>query len=88
MLRQRDSRSMRMSGCRQRHRTEFQHNVGNHECNPRVCFGRPLAGFIQRSLGDEQRVNLLYERLENGRDHKDGKDDSLHPGNGRVCLEE
>lgn len=66
----------------------FHDNVGKHECSPRVRLGWTLTDFVKRSLGDEARHDLLYERTEYTRQHEDRKQRVLETRRGGVLKEE
>ena len=53
---------------------EFDNDVGEHEGAPVVSFRGALAHFVEGTLGDEVRHDLLNELAENSENHEDGEE--------------
>lgn len=63
-------------------------HAGEEEGRPGVGFGRPLAGFVEGALRDEERHELLDELAEDGDEHEDGEHLVLQALNGVGRVEE
>jgi len=51
----------------------FDHNVRQHERLPRIGLSGTFSHFVQGTLCDEVRHDLLRELTENGKEHEDGE---------------
>lgn len=63
-------------------------NVCEEERFPAVRLARSFSDFIERSLGDEERHDLLHDCAENGADHEQAVEHILHALQARVGIEE
>lgn len=52
---------------------QFHQNVCCHKCLPAVSLRWPLSDFIERTLRNEVRHDLLRKLTKDGEEHEDGK---------------